>query len=84
MLVMNIKSLVQAFEHEILHKTANCGSALHLLSAYLNQPGVINQEHKEEVLRRVIAVVDALIEIDKLAQFEEDSQAQAYNENQIG
>jgi len=73
MLVMNIKSLVQAFEHEILHKTADCGSALHILSAYLNQPGVINQEHKEEVLRRVIAVVDGLMEINKLAQFEDDS-----------
>ena len=70
---MNIKSLVQAFEHEILHKTADCGSALHILSAYLNQPGVINQEHKEEVLRRVIAVVDGLMEINKLAQFEDDS-----------
>ncbi len=70
---MNIKSLIQDLEHEIMQRTADCGSALHILSAYLNQPGVINQEHKEEVLRRVIAVVDGLMEINKLAQFEDDS-----------
>ena len=69
---MNLKTLFQQLEHEILHATVNCGSALHLLEHYLSKPGVVNEEHLPEVNRRLSQAMDSLRNVEKVAAWEDE------------
>lgn len=69
---MNLKTLFQQLQHEILHATVNGGSALHLLEHYLNEPGVLSDEHKEEVNRRISQAMDAIRNIEQVVSWHDE------------
>jgi len=69
---MNLKTLFQLLQHEMKHSTVNCGSALHLLEHYLNKPGVISDEHKEEVNKRLKNVIVALLNVERISDWEDE------------
>jgi hypothetical protein len=57
----------QKMEHNLNTALSNCGSAVRLLEFFINKPGVINEEHSEEINNRMKTVMDTFNNLGKLA-----------------